>query len=134
MEAIIYGSGALSALLAPRLVRQGYQVTVVGSDAADLQALLDNSPVNTVLVVDAFMQDYLQEARIAETELFVAISDDDHRNLLVSQTASHLFNVPRVVCRVDNPHLREMYTEMGMITVGFSGVDLFGQVQQAVTG
>ncbi len=134
MEAIIYGSGVLPALLAPRLVEQGYQVTVVGSDVAELDAVYTEAQVNTVMVVDGFMQDYLQEADIAIAEIFVALSGDDCLNLLVSQTASHLFNVPKVVCRVDNAQLRRLYAEIGMTIVGFSDLDLFGQVQQAVNG
>ena len=134
MEAIIYGGGRLATLLAPKLVEGGYEVTVVDSDAECLESMAQTPSINTVQVVDSKMQDYLSEARVATTELLVALSEDDHQNALVAQVALHVFKIPSVVCRLDNPELRALYTGLGLKTVGLSELELFNNIQTAISG
>ena len=132
MDAIIYGCGPLAFSLARHLVATDYLVTMVGDDLDALKQFSGLENTSTVLVVDAAMQDYLQEAEVALAELFVALSGNDLANVLVSQAASHLFNVPSVICRIDDPDLREMYAGLGIHTLGLSGLDLLPQIIAAV--
>jgi trk system potassium uptake protein TrkA len=52
------------------------------------------------------MQDYLQEGGIDHADVFLAMSSDDHQNLLVAQIAKHIFNVPKVVCHLASLNCR----------------------------
>jgi trk system potassium uptake protein TrkA len=36
---------------------------------------------------------------------------------MASQVAKHIFNVPRVVCRIYDPIREEMYNELGLRTI-----------------
>ena len=71
------------------------------------------------------MQDYLQESSIDHCDVFLAMSSDDHQNILVSQIAKHIYNVPKVVCHLDSPQLQVMYAALGLDVIGYS----FGLLQ-----
>ena len=132
MDAIIYGCGRVASMLAPKLVQYGYTVTALDSDKTRLETVTAEPHVKGVLIADPMMQDYLQEAHIDITELFLALSEDELTNALVSQVAKHMYNVPLVVCRLDNPQLQQLYSSLGLKVVGFSILDLFNDIDQAI--
>jgi Trk K+ transport system NAD-binding subunit len=88
--------------------------------------------IKGIFIADPMMHDYLQEAHVDVAELFLALSDDEHQNALVSQVAKHIYNVPQVVCRLDNPQLQQLYSGLGLKVVGFSILGLFSDIQQAI--
>ena len=132
MDAIIYGCGPVAGMLAPQLVQSGYTVTALDSDKTRLESVAEKNHVKGVLISDAMMQDYLQEAHIDITEVFLALSEDELKNALVSQVAKHIYNVPTVVCRLDNPQLQQLYSGLGLKVVGFSILDLFNDIDRAI--
>ncbi|MDA1220244.1 MAG: NAD-binding protein [Chloroflexi bacterium] len=132
MDAIIYGCGRLASMLAPQLVQSGYTVTALDSDMSRLDSVVEEPQIKGVLIADPMMHDYLQEAHINSTELFLAISDDELQNALVAQVAKHIYNVPQVVCRLDSPQLQQLYSGLGLEVVGFSILNLFNDIQQAI--
>ena len=132
MDAIIYGCGPVASMLVPGLVRSGYTVTALDSDKTRLESVSGEATVKGVLIADPMMQDYLQEAHIDITELFLALSEDELKNVLVSQVAKHMYNVPLVVCHLDNPQLRQLYSGLGLTIVGFSILDLFNDINQTI--
>ena len=69
---------------------------------------------------------------IAVTELFLALSDDDHRNALVAQVAQHIYNVPTVICRLENPQLQQLYSGLGLKVIGSSILNLFQDIRQVI--
>ncbi len=71
------------------------------------------------------MQDYLRLAGVDTTDIFLALSDDDHRNALTAQIARYIFNVPKVICHLDNPQLQILSAGLGLDVVGYS----FGLLQ-----
>ena len=77
------------------------------------------------------MQDYLQAGGIDTTDIFLALSDDDHQNALVAQIALYIFNVPNVVCHLNNPQLQILYSGLGMDVVGYS-VGLLQDIRQVM--
>ena len=134
MEAVILGSGRLTNLLLPTLLKDGYHVTVLDDDSDALERLAAKGKIDTILILEPHMQDYLQQANIDTSELFLAMSDDDCRNALMAQIARYLFNVPMVICLLDDPHLQELYTELGLDVVGSSSSDISQNVRQALKG
>jgi Trk K+ transport system NAD-binding subunit len=132
MDAIIYGCGRLARLLAPYLVQSGYTVTALDANPTQLESVVAEPQVKGVLIADPMMHDYLQEAHVDTVELFIALSDDEHQNALVSQLAKHIYHVPLVVCRFDNPQLQQLYSGLGLKVVGFSILDLFSDIQRAI--
>ena len=104
---MIFGCGTLTDLLVPYLRQAGHLVTVLTDDADALERLRREYQVQGVWITEPLMQDYLQEGDIEITEVFLAISDHDHQNVLVAQIAKHIFNVGIVICRLENPQLQQ---------------------------
>jgi Trk K+ transport system NAD-binding subunit len=134
MEAVIYGCGRLTDMLAPYLAQSRYLVTVLDPDPLRLESVVKEPEIKGVSISEPLMQDYLQQAGIGISEVFLALSYDDHKNALVAQTARHIFNVRTVVCRLENPQLQQLYSGLGLKVVGSSVLDLFEDIRQAVEG
>jgi trk system potassium uptake protein len=45
------------------------------------------------------------------------VTQGDNRNVMAAQIAQHLFNVPRVVCRIYDPIREELYRTLGIQTI-----------------
>ena len=120
MRILIYGWGQLAASAISELAGEGTEITVLGKERSQLERLSGKPGVTALLLMEPVMQDYLLEAGISHSDAFLALSDDDHENLLLSQVARQLFNVSHVVCHVENPQLQIMYTALGLNVVGYS--------------
>ena len=132
MEAVIYGGGKLASMLVPHLVQSGYQVAVIDSDPQLLASVTIDSSVRGILIKDPMMQDYLEDSGINIAELFIAVSEDDQRNILESQTAQYIYNVENVICRVEDPRLRNFYSDLGIKIVGASILSIFNDIERLV--
>jgi len=132
MEALIYGCGPLTTLLVPHLAQSGYRITVLDSDQAALGSLVADRRVQGVLITEPLMQDYLQEGGIKITDLFLALSEKDQENVLLSQIARHIFNVPKVICRLEHSDLQQLYSGLALSVVGTSIQGLVQDVCRAI--
>mgnify|MGYP001364319366 FL=1 len=132
MEAVIYGGGKLTSMLVPHLVQAGYQVVVIDNDPQFLLSVTIDSSVRGVLIKDSMMQDYLEDSGINIAELFIAVSDDDKKNILESQTAQNIYNVENVICRVEDPRLQNFYSDLGIKIVGASILSIFNDIERLV--
>ena len=131
MRVIILGCGRLTVTLAPDLAQAGFEVTVLSADRECLELVAEQPGVNVVLTLEPTMQDYLQQAGVDNADVFLALSEDDHRNALVAQIARHIFNVPKVICHLDNPQLQLLYAGLGLNVVGYS-IGLIQDIRQAI--
>ena len=131
---MIFGCGTLTDLLVPYLRQAGHLVTVLTDDADALEPLRREYQVQGVWITEPLMQDYLQEGDIEITEVFLAISDHDHQNVLVAQIAKHIFNVGIVICRLENPQLQQLYTGLGLKVIGTSTSGLYDETRQLIEG
>ena len=125
MRVLILGCGRLTTTLVPDLAGKGTEITILSRDRECLESVSDIPGVEVVLTIEPTMQDYLQLAGVDTTDIFLALSDDDHRNALTAQIARHIFNVPKVICHLDNPQLQILYASLGLDVVGYS----FGLLQ-----
>ena len=129
MEAVIYGGGVLGKMLVPHLVQSGYDVTIIDSDSAFLQSVSLDSSVKTIWLQDSMMQNYLEDARVDIAELFIAISENDHANLLEAQTAARIYNVENVICLVEDPQLQHLFKDQNITIVGSSLLAIFQDIE-----
>lgn len=120
MRMLIYGWGQLAASAIRDLADEDMEITVLGKERSRLERLSAYPGVTVALLTEPVMQNYLLEAGISHADAFLALSDDDHENLLLAQVAKQMFNVPRVVCHVENPQLQVLYTALGLDVVGYS--------------
>ncbi|HJN86484.1 MAG: NAD-binding protein [Dehalococcoidia bacterium] len=131
MRVLILGCNQLTTNLVLDLAQGGSHVTVVANDRPCLEHLADAPRVQVILSTEPQMEDYLQQGGIDNAEVFLALSDDDHQNALAAQIALHIFNVPKVVCHLDNPQLQILYSALGLDVVGYS-FGLLQDIRQAI--
>ncbi len=116
MNVIVMGCGRLGEQLISLLVAEGHQVTVVDHDARALARLGPDFKGRRVVGV-GFDNDVLVEAGIARADAFAATSSSDNVNIVAARIARNVFQVPRVVARLYDPHRAEIYQRLGLQTI-----------------
>ena len=123
MFVLIVGAGRVGSAIAKRALNEGHQVSVLDEDPLSHERLdidLDGSwedaggqfTVGTALEMDALL-----EAGIDRADVFIASTDGDNTNLVISQIAQKRFDVDKVVARVLDPARASWYAEQGLNTV-----------------
>jgi len=125
MKVVIMGCGRVGAHLAGLLDNDGHQVTVLDTNAYSFRRL-PSSFNGTALLGDGTDEEALKQAGIEEANVFVAVTQGDNRNVMASQIAKHIFNVPRTICRTYDPLRQELYSNLGIET--FSPTTIFAQM------
>ncbi|MBI2847840.1 MAG: TrkA family potassium uptake protein [Chloroflexi bacterium] len=116
MRLVIMGCGRVGGRLAGLLAADGHDVTVVDTDSYSFRRLPADFG-GTALVGNGLDEDVLKRAGIEKADVFVALTQGDNRNIMACQLAKHIFNVPRVVCRIYDPLRQELYTHLGIESV-----------------
>ena len=105
------------------MLREGHQVSCLDEDPeahARLEVSLDRSwedaggqfTVGTGLEIDALLA-----AGIEGADAFIASTDGDNTNIVISQIAQRRFNVPTVIARILDPLRAEWYEKQGVKTI-----------------
>jgi trk system potassium uptake protein TrkA len=105
------------------MLKEGHEVSCLDEDPeahARLEVGLERSwedsggnfTVGAGLEVDA-----LVAAGIERADVFIASTDGDNTNIVISQIADQRFRVPTVIARILDPLRAEWYDEQGMKTV-----------------
>lgn len=134
MEVLIFGCTRLTIALASVLLEDGHQLTVLDSDADRLARLHREKREQSLTVLhtpEPLMQDYLIQGGIDQAGALLALSSDDHKNLLVSQIARQIYHIPKVFCRLSDPQLQEFYCGLGLEVVG-ADTAAMGRIRQSL--
>jgi len=119
------GCGRVGARLAGLLDIEGHSVTILDTDTYSFRRLPPDF-TGTALVGNGIEEEILKKAGIEEADVFVALTQGDNRNVMAAQIAKHIFNVPKVVCRIYDPLRRELYNSLGI--EAFSPTTIFAQM------
>ena len=111
MKIIIIGAGELGRLLAAHFSAARHDVTLIDSSPHGVDDLHDKLDVMT-LHGSATDVRLMQEAGIARTDVFLAVSGDEASNVLACQIARH-FGVGQVICRL---YSTELFDESAGLT------------------
>ncbi|MFQ5996063.1 MAG: potassium channel family protein [Dehalococcoidales bacterium] len=125
MKVIIMGCGRVGAQLAGLLDADGHDITVLDVDAYSFRRL-SSTFGGTALLGNGIDEAALKRAGIEEADVFVALTQGDNRNVMAAQIAKHIFNVPRVICRIYDPLRQELYDTLGI--EAFSPTTIFAQL------
>jgi trk system potassium uptake protein TrkA len=125
MKVVIMGCGRVGAWLAGLLNADGHSVTILDIDSYSFRRLSPDFK-GTALVGNGTDGEALKRAGIEEADAFVALTQGDNRNVMAAQIAKHIFNVPRVICRIYDPLRQELYSTLGLET--FSPTTIFAQL------
>ena len=131
MQVLILGCNQMTVNLVPDLAQGDYTVTVLSRDQECLAQIADEPRVSVILTAEPLMQDYLHIGGIESTDIFLALTSDDHLNALAAQIAHHIFNVPKVVCHLNDPQLQILYSGLGLEVIGYS-FGLLQDIRQAI--
>ena len=124
-KVVIMGCGRVGAQLASLLDADGHQVTILDKDAYSFRRL---PPIfnGTELLGNGIDQEILKKAGIEEADAFFAVTEGDNRNVMAAQIAKHIFNVPKVICRIYDPLRQELYQSLGLEAI--SPTTVFAQI------
>ncbi len=125
MKIIIMGCGRVGARLAAMMDVEGHEVTVLDNDTYSFRRL-PSSFGGTALFGNGIDEEAQKRAGIEDADIFVAMTQGDNRNVMSCQIAKHVFNVPRVMCRIYDPLREEMYGALGLETI--SPTKVFAQL------
>jgi trk system potassium uptake protein len=96
---VIAGCSRFGANMASMLSALRKVVIVIDNDILSFKKLPHDFKGFTILA-DATDIDELIRADITGTDIVVAATGDDNTNILISQIARRIFNVPKVICRL----------------------------------
>ncbi len=113
MKVVIMGCGRVGAQLAGLLDAEGHAVTVLDIDDYSFRRLPPDFS-GTALLGNGIDEEALKRAGIEEADAFVAVTQGDNRNVMAAQIAKHIFNVPKVTCRIYDPLRWELYNTLGL--------------------
>jgi len=116
MNVIIMGCSRVGAELAGILDAEGHKVSILDIDPYSFRRIPPNFS-GEALVGSGTDDEALIKAGIKQADVFVAVTQGDNRNIMATQIAKHIFNVPKVACRIYDPIRQEMYRELGIETV-----------------
>jgi len=125
MKIVIMGCGRVGAQLATLLDKDGHKVTILDRDSDSFRRLPPDFS-GTALLGNGIDESVLIKAGIEEADIFVVLTQGDNRNVMAAQIAKHIFNVPRVVCRIYDPLRQELYSALGL--EAFSPTTIFAQM------
>ena len=123
---VIVGAGRLGSILANRLSRLGSSVVVVDRDGAAFDNLSTEFS-GFRITGDAAELSVLRQAKLDKADCVLVTTQYDNVNLMVTQVAKTVFQVPRVMARVVDPSRKVLYHEFGVETICPTGlaVDAF---------
>jgi trk system potassium uptake protein len=115
MRVMIVGCGRVGSTLA-RILSVEHEVTVLDLTSDAFRRLGTKFKGSKVVGMGTDI-DALRKAKIEGTDVFVAVTDGDNRNIMAAQVAKHVFNVPKVMMRLYDPSRAAAYQEMGIETI-----------------
>ena len=116
MKVLIMGCGRVGGRLAGLLDADGHNITILDTDPYSFRRLPYEFN-GTALVGNGTDAEVLKRAEIEDADVFVAMTQGDNRNVMACQIAQHIFNVPRVICRIYDPLRQELYATMGLESI-----------------
>ena len=122
MYVIIVGCGRVGSELAKLLSKEGYNVLVIDKNPESFNRL-GKKFNGLTLVGNGFDIELLKEAGINKANAFCSVTDSDNTNIISSQVAKKIFNIPKVIARIYDPHRAEIYKSLGLNII--SGTVLF---------
>ena len=119
-QTVVTGSDGLAASIAAALADRGHSVSLL-APRPDIVDRLPQELVQWGRIVartgHATRHRDLRRAAIGDADVFLALSESDTENALVGQLAKHIYHVPTVVCRIDDPAAQAMYADLGLDAV-----------------
>jgi trk system potassium uptake protein TrkA len=117
MYVMIVGGGKVGYYLGRMLLNKGHEVTII-ENSPEIYALVSNQVECPVIRGDGSTAEVLEKAGANRCNVFVAVTNHDHDNLIACQVAKFHFGIPKTIARVKNPKNEAVLQKLGVdITV-----------------
>lgn len=111
MYIIIIGCGRVGSRLAQLLSAAENDVVVIDIESTKLKEA-DSEFDGITIIGDGTDQDIMEKAGASRADVFVATTDDDNVNLMACQVAKQVFNIKRVIARVNDPTREQTFNDL----------------------
>ena len=116
MYITIVGCGRLGSMLAENLANNGYDIAIIDRNAKNLETL--GSGFNGLRVKGVeFDNDVLIDAGIKQADCLIAATPFDNINITVALVAKKIFNVPRIIAKINDPQKKRVYDSLAIETI-----------------
>jgi trk system potassium uptake protein TrkA len=120
---ILVGGGNVGLYLAKRLISSGHEVLLLERDSRTAQRLAHLIGAENVVVGDGCEMLTQRDAGFARADVVVAVTGEDEDNLVICQMAKMVWNVDRVLARVNDPGRESIFKQIGIDeTVSATGI------------
>jgi trk system potassium uptake protein TrkA len=133
MRVIIIGCGRVGAATATELDKRGDHVTVIDVNQHAFEKLPSDYSGITIRGNGAD-EDVLRSADAQMAEVVMALTEGDNRNVMAAQLAKHVFGVPRVIAKINDPLRAKAYRTLGLETICRTNILSEALVTAAVEG
>lgn len=116
MRIMVIGCGKVGSKFANTLYKEGHEIIIVDSDSKTFNSL-ENEFTGITISGTPTDPDVLSHAGIESVDALAAVTPDDNVNIMVSQLAKEIFNVPKVVARIYNPEREHVFHHFGLETI-----------------
>lgn len=113
---IIIGCGRLGSFIANQMSSQGHSVVVIDKQESAFFALGDEfsgfkieGDITEILL--------LEKAKVQRADVVLAVTNDDNLNLMLVQVCKQIYNVPKVIARVEKPEKQQLFEELGVYSI-----------------
>ncbi|MBI4302167.1 MAG: TrkA family potassium uptake protein [Chloroflexi bacterium] len=131
LRVLIVGAGKLGRQTAKLLINAGNHVILVDKDPAALHEMKDILGDGAVSG-DGCEPTVLEKAGIGQAQVVIAATGHDEDNLVVAELARRIFDVPRVIARVNRPENEWLFTPQRGVDVAFSPATLVAKMVEEV--
>ena len=131
-KVIILGCGRVGAELARLLDQDGHDVTIVDPSVEAFRRLAPGFQ-GTIMAGDGLDEDTLRRAGVDAADALISLMDGDNHNIMASQMAKHVHNVPTVISQIKDPLRGEAYDALGIESISptIVGADKIREVMAA---
>ena len=117
---VIVGCGRLGVSVATSLTNRGHIVHILDSCAEAFSQLppgeINDGHIVPVIGNGTLHQD-LVRASIQDADVFMALSNADTKNALAALMAKQVYQVSTVICRIDDPTVKEIYENLNILAI-----------------
>ena len=130
---LIIGGGRITYYLAGMLEKQGIRVKIIEQDMKRCRHLSEMLPKAAVICGDGTDHELLEEENVTAYDAFVALTDRDEDNLIISLYAMQQ-GIPKVVAKSNRQNYTPIARAAGLDSVLSPKLITAGQILQAVRG
>tara|TARA_B100000700_G_C14991226_1_gene831446 strand:- start:67 stop:1443 length:1377 start_codon:yes stop_codon:yes gene_type:complete len=99
MNIIICGAGRVGFSISKQLNAQGHSITVIDQSSEFIQKINDTQDVKGV-VGRATFPSVLEKAGAKDTDMIIAVTQNDETNMVICQVAHSIFNINKKIARI----------------------------------